>query len=476
MHRTKCLFSIVFLLSVASCNAQTDPGPRAGAPGAGPAIPTLKPNELQFWQAALKRFQVVDSVTGTLEPGVGLGPTFNGNSCAMCHGQPSIGGSSPGFNSPQHSVLNPQVALANLHGAANTLPAFITADGPVRVARFIQSETTPNTLDGGVHDLFTIHGRSDAPGCVLAQPDFAAQMAKNNVIFRIPTPIYGAGLVEDTPDAKLQANLALNATLKTSLGIAGRFNTSPNDGTISRYGWKAQNKSLLMFAGEAENVEQGVTNELFPNERNATTSCSFTNTPEDITDDSGVAAPAGVTSSNIVEFAVFMRLLDQPHPTTASPAELAGQTLFTSIGCAVCHSPSLTAGKSPFTGMSNMTYHPFSDFALHHMGSTLADGITQGVAGPDEFRTAPLWGLGQRLYFLHDGRTSNLLQAIADHASPTSGCIATTATQTFQVNGINFDPASPVNSCGSEADKVIANFNALTTTQKQDLIDFLRSL
>ena len=67
--------------------------------------------------------------------------------------------------------------------------------------------------------------------------------------------------------------------------------------------------------------------------------------------------------------------------------------------------------------MSNVTYHPFSDFAIHHMGSGLSDGINQGAAGPDQFRTAPLWGLGQRLFFLHDGRTSDLLQAIQAHAS-----------------------------------------------------------
>ncbi len=72
---------------------------------------------------------------------------------------------------------------------------------------------------------------------------------------------------------------------------------------------------------------------------------------------------------------------------------------------------------SKSAGMSNVTYHPYSDFALHHMGARLSDGINQGAAGPDQFRTAPLWGLGQRLFFLHDGRTSDLMQAIQAHAS-----------------------------------------------------------
>jgi CxxC motif-containing protein (DUF1111 family) len=124
-----------------------------------------------------------------------------------------------------------------------------------------------------------------------------------------------------------------------------------------------------MFAGEAYNVEQGVTNELFPNEDNLTPNCSFTPTPEDLKDDSGVAALAGQSSSDITEFAAFMRLLDQPRPTTASPSELRGEALFTSMGYAACHSAALTTGRSRYTGMSNATHHPFSDFAPHHMGA-----------------------------------------------------------------------------------------------------------
>jgi CxxC motif-containing protein (DUF1111 family) len=128
-------------------------------------------------------------------------------------------------------------------------------------------------------------------------------------------------------------------------------------------------------------------------------------------------------SSDIVNFAAFIRLSPAAAPTTASSSEKNGQKLFSTVGCALCHSPSLTTAASPYTGMSNQTYQPYSDFALHHMGSNLADGILQGQAGPDQFRTTPLWGVGQRLFFLHDGRTSDLLSAIQSHQSPvdTSG-------------------------------------------------------
>jgi len=81
------------------------------------------------------------------------------------------------------------------------------------------------------------------------------------------------------------------------------------------------------------------------------------------------------------------------------------------------------------------------------MGTGLADGITQGAAGPDEFRTAPLWGVGQRVFFLHDGRTSNIIQAVLDHASS-----------------------------GSEANQIIGSFEHLSAADQQDLINFLRSL
>jgi CxxC motif-containing protein (DUF1111 family) len=322
---------------------------------------------------------------------------------------------------------------------------FVTADGPVREARF--------KSDGGVHGLFTIAGRTDAPGCSMAQPDFAAEAANNNLSFRIPTPVYGAGLIENIADATILANLAASASRQ--LGIAGVPNRSGNDGSITRFGWKAQNKSLLVFAGEAYNVEMGVTNELFPSERGyppnpIPPNCLLNMTPEDRTIFEATS-PVGV-SSDIDAFAEFMRFLDQPTPActgTGCSAQIqAGNALFTSIGCANCHTPSLTTATSDTApGLSQVQANLFSDLALHHMGRNLADGISQGGAGPDQFRTAPLWGVGQRVFFLHDGRTSNLLQALQEHASQ-----------------------------GSEANRVIENYDQLSRQDNQNLILVLRAL
>jgi len=478
-------------LSAGILNAQQgpqDPGPRPGVLGAGGPIAGLNANEQSVFQAGRERFTEIVSVSGGIEgeEGAGLGPTFNANSCAACHAQPAIGGSSPAPFSPQVAVPNPQVAMATLDrvpGANNVVPSFITADGPVREARFIS--TNPDNhfapLDGGVHDLFTIKGRVDAVGCNLAQPDFEAQLAKHNVVFRIPTPVFGLGLVENTPDLTLQTNLAADASRKGALGISGRFNTSGNDGTITRFGWKAQNKSLLIFAAEAYNVEMGVTSEGFPNKRSGVPGCVFNPTPEDSSrifnpDTGGTTGTASQMSADSVNFALFMRLSAPPVPTTSTSSELSGQAKFSSIGCDLCHSPTLVTGASPVTAMGGAIYHPYSDFALHHMGSNLADGINQGAAGPDEFRTAPLWGVGQRLFFLHDGRTRDLLQAILAHASPGTDCVATQSFQQFKANGVFFLPFSQNVTCASEANGVISNFNRLSSSDRQDILNFLRSL
>jgi CxxC motif-containing protein (DUF1111 family) len=418
-----------------------DPGVRGGAPGAGGALPGLNATEKAFFTAAQGVFEEVDSVSGKItgEDGVGLGPRFNLNSCAGCHAFPAVGGTSP--------ATNPQIAVATLDGAKNTIPSFITLNGPVREARFVKNPD--GTPDGGVHDLFVITGRTDAPGCNIAQPNFAQAVAQNNVIFRIPTPTFGLGLVENVPDSNLQSTVASIAGLKSSFGISGHFNTSGNDGTITRFGWKAQNKSLLIFAGEAYNVEQGVTNEAFGNERENDPNCQFNGTPEDHTNLSPTvgASPASSYSSDIVNFAAFMRLSAAPTPAPLTPTVARGGQVFLTVGCGACHVVSQTTANSIFTGQSKVTFQPFSDFELHNMGTGLADGVSQGGADGQEFRSAPLWGVGQRIFFLHDGRTNNLITAIKAHASS-----------------------------GSEANAAVNAFNFLAPSDQQALLYFLRAL
>jgi CxxC motif-containing protein (DUF1111 family) len=164
---------------------------------------------------------------------------------------------------------------------------------------------------------------------------------------------------------------------------------------------------------------------------------------------------------DIINFAMYMRFLGAPSPSTTAPGGAAsianGSKTFSSIGCALCHTPALKTGNTMVTALANQTATMYSDLALHRMGPGLADNILQGAAAGDEFRTAPLWGLGQRIFFLHDGRTSDLAQAIQAHASG---------------GGRGWNSQSGP----SEANRVIANYNSLSTAQQQDLLNFLRSL
>jgi CxxC motif-containing protein (DUF1111 family) len=431
--------------------AAADPGvrPTSATDTAGNPVPGLTPDQTTMFFNGQANFAELENL------GDGLGPRFNLDSCVGCHAFPTHGGSSP--------AVNPQVALATAMGAKNVVPAFLSANGPIREVRF--KYTNNGVRDGGVHSLFVISGRVDdggnATGCTAVQENFNAQFQRGNLSFRIPTPTYGLGLTENIPDTTLTANLAANAQQKAALGISGHLNTNGNDGRISRYGWKAQNVSLLLFSGEAYNVEEGITNELFQTERDLNATCQFATVPNDVT---GKTTPIATDNlnSDIVNFAMYMRFLGPPSPSTTTPGGATsianGSKTFGSIGCALCHTPALKTGDTTVAALANQTVALYSDLALHRMGPALADNILQGAAAGDEFRTAPLWGLGQRVFFLHDGRTKDLVQAIQAHAS--GGGRGSWNSQ--------FGP--------SEANRVVANYNALSSAQQQDLLNFLRSL
>lgn len=430
--------------------AARDPGVRTGSNDAGEMLSGLTDQEQTMFRTGKEDFEEVQSVQGTIDDTeLGLGPRFNLDSCGGCHAQPAIGGTSP--------FVNPQVEVAKKVGAHNELPSFVKRDGPIREARFkFNPDGTP---DGGVHALFTITGRSDAEGCSLLQPDFRSAVAHQNVVFRIPTPLFGAGLIEAIDDDTILANLQAHRATKQSLGIrgrpnrtSGRPNTSGNDGTVTRFGWKAQNKSLEIFSGEAYNVEQGVTNDLFPQERDETPGCQINATPENRTN-LDATDPLEVPS-DVVKFAMFMRFLAPPMPAPDNVSTVRGRQLFSDVGCAMCHTPTLHTGKKiAVKALEDKDVHLYSDLTLHNMGPGLADDIAQGDARGDEFGTAPLWGLGKRIFFLHDGRTKDLVEAIHAHASFGSG---------------HYLP--------SEANQVVAQYNRLSEHDKQNMLNFLRSL
>ena len=438
--------AMAFVLSVV-VGAQNDPGARGADAGAGGPVAGLTVKEGKFFQAGAEAFSETASVTGSVagtEPG--LGPRFNSSSCVSCHSHPAMGGSSPADN-PQVTV-GPQKQVDGLIGLG-----IISNKGPVREVRF--------TTDGGVHDLFTIAGMPGAPaGCtsaMLPQPNFEAASAAGVMRFRIPTPTFGLGLIEAIPDA----TIAANATKTKRFGVKGTANRNGNDGTVTRFGWKAQNKSLVIFAGEAYNVEQGITNELFPDERGENgvadgDACrTIMASPQDYVQYEETQPQSIVDDIN--NFATFMRFLAAPtqaksYGTVTAAQIAAGEEAFKKAGCNECHIKEMTTGTHTVAALSNKVVQLFSDLLVHDVGT--GDGIQQGLANGSQFRTAPLWGVGQRLFFLHDGRATDLLDAVTAH--------------------------------GGEAARVINNFKGvstggdassnLTAIEQQNLLYFLRSL
>jgi CxxC motif-containing protein (DUF1111 family) len=412
----------------------------------------------------------------------GLGARHNADQCFACHGQPMLGGSG-GFLVPNPVDLarfgpgaaqppeNPQFNLIpHRFGKQNTVPSFELQYGPIREVRFIYKVDANGDFlrdgngfaipDGGVHQLWTVRGTqndSTISNCSLSQPNFEKQVQQNNLSFRIPLQMLGLGLIDSIQDREILARQAASASRRAALSIAGHPNRSGNDGTITRFGWKAQNKSLTMFSGEAYNVEMGITNELFPTATEEDPNCNGRGKPEpndvtriDTSDDVNQAFNNPVhILADWMQFTLLMRFTDGPQPDPKpSASAVRGRDLFSDIGCALCHTPSMqTAPVMNSAVLQNRPVNLFSDLLVHDMGAGLADRITQGQAGPREFRTTPLWGVGQRIFFLHDGRTSNLVEAINAHRSS-----------------------------GSEANAVIEAFNDLSVSDKQAILNFLRSL
>lgn len=450
----------------AQSNAQ-DPGVRGGKAGAGGFIPGLSTNQLSTAQGtAESTFIEINNVTQTgngTNGNFGLGPRFNSNSCNSCHSQPAVGGSAP--------FTNGFFQIFDLNGALNEMPSFEAESGVMANARFpnVQSGNPYAISAGFTQELFTITGRSDAGSCDLQQPNFSDAQGSNNIINRIPLPMFGDGLMEIIPESQILSNQTAQCTNENSTGICGTANLAP-DGTISRFGWKAQERSALIFSAAAYNIEEGVSDEAFPNELDESNSaCLINAVPEDrfnFINNQPHRFPGDPERQ-----ALFIRMLAAPAPGACPTGGncVSGQAQFNNVGCAICHSsPGPVSGTTTFQfvtpassiqALGGQNVNLFSDLLLHHMGNCLADGVTQGAAQGDMFRTAPLWGVGQRIFFLHDGRTSDIVQAIEDHSDQ------------WCTGGIGMTGYG-----SSEANNVVAAFNALTTTQQQNLVDFLRSL
>jgi hypothetical protein len=490
---------------------------RKGPAGAGGPIQGIQVNERKMFDQGRFRMTEIEATCdgcSDVPPGgdtgqdpflqtktnsAGLGARHNADQCMGCHSQPAIGGSggflvpnpkdAPGrFRAPENPMFD---LFPHRNGMTNAIPPFIHQFGPIRELRLVRKPD--GTPDGGVHQIFTIVGRNDdptIPNCtkeVLPQPDFEKEIRNKNVAFRIPLQEFGLGLIDSIQDREILAHHEATQKQRDRLGIAGIANRSGNDGTVARFGWKAQNKSLVMFSGEAYNVEMGITNELFPQavEENPLCNGPLKAHPNDVNrtdlDDRNNEAfdnPIHLLA-DWMQFTLFMRFLDGPAPVALTQSGERGKKLFDQVGCALCHTPQMrTADVMSTATLQNKPVPLFSDLLIHHMGPGLADHVTQGKATGDMFRSTPLWGVGQRFFFLHDGRTDDLLKAIRFHAS--RACTGDESEAHLDVNdNPNFgchDLATGAAYPDSEANAVVDQFEALSVKDKQAILDFLRSL
>lgn len=346
------------------------PAPAPGQPLAG-----ITPAELDRFRLGLEDFLEVE------EAEEGLGPAFNGTSCAVCHSIPAVGGGG--------LVAEVRAGIRGPDGSFR--PAFAT-------------DTDPG---GTLFQIFSIPGHA----CQPVPPPEANVVAR-----RIPIPLFGAGLVDAIPDADILARADPHD--QNLDGIRGRAalvrDVASGQLRVGRFGWKAQHATLEAFAGDAYRNEMGITNELFPTEMALGVSAERMRLCDPIPDPEDLPDPR-TGLSGVDNFAAFMRFLAPPSRAAVNDVTAVGEGVFTAIGCAACHVPTLRTGPSDNPLFDRQPVPLYSDLLLHDIGT--GDGIAQAEAAPNEIRTPALWGLRFRRALLHDGSAGSVREAIERHAA-----------------------------------------------------------
>lgn len=344
---------------------------RAPPPEPGGALEGLSPAERALFERGRQEFEHV------FTPETGLGPSFNAEGCAKCHESPASGGSGDEIEihvamlSPDSMACDPLVEFGGPVIQQHFTPALQTALG-------IDSEPIP-------------HG---------------ASMAR-----RTSPDLFGFGLLDAVPDSEILA--LADPEDHDGDGISGRPNRGV-DGRLGRFGRKAFVPSLDEFNAGALTIELGITSPAIPTEESI----------------GGAAIPPGVDALSDPEAGpetleavdAFVRFLAPPAPLRLTASGKYGRVLFTRVGCAGCHYPTLETGNNPSSALRYQPVSAYTDLLLHDMGPDLAD-ICLGQASPSEFRTEPLMGLrfaenpeeGEPK-FLHDGRARSIEEAILLHA------------------------------------------------------------
>jgi CxxC motif-containing protein (DUF1111 family) len=337
----------------------------------GDPLPGLTPLEFEEFRLGLEDFLEVETADE------GLGPAYNGTSCAVCHNVPAVGGAG--------TIAEVRAARRNARG---------------------EFEAFDESGESLFH-LFSVPSHR----CQPIVPADANVFAR-----RVPIPLFGAGLVEAIPD---DAIVALEDPFdRNGDGVSGRaarvIDVASGERRVGRFGWKPQHATLLTFGADAYRNEMGITNDIFPRElaygvtADRMRACDLFPDPEDVRD-------PRTRRRGIDNFESFMRLLAPIDRAGGGAQEAAGEQIFAAIGCAACHTPALATAASANPLFDRKRVALFSDLLLHDVGT--GDGIRQGVADPSEIRTPALWGLRLRRPLLHDGSAATVEDAIRRHAA-----------------------------------------------------------
>lgn len=366
---------VVAVATVEHPRTAQPPGPRGT--DFGDPLPGLTAAQLARFNAGKEGFEGEEGVED------GVGPVFNDISCVACHKGPATGGGS--------EVLSTRIGAIDDDGNFDPLLRF---GGPTIQTRGIV----------GLRGF-------QFPGEVV--PKQATIVSK-----RRANPLFGFGLVDAVPDESFhfEALLQEHFTPET----AGRPNQTRDlrtgERVVGRFGWKAGRGSVFDFSADAYKDEMGITVPGFLRDEDGR-SFGEENPPQGnarLLRFNPVESPNGVDAADVVAFDDFITFLAPPPQLRLTAQARLGQDVFRQIGCADCHQPTMRTGRNPVRALDRVEFHPFSDFLLHDMGK-LGDGIEQGVATGSEMRTAPLWGLRELPFYLHDGRAETVDEAIRLH-------------------------------------------------------------
>lgn len=399
----------------------------------GAPLPGLTSEELQLFYLGKERFEHNFTIAE------GRGPLFNGSACTTCHFSPVTGGSEPGTTkNVRHMTIvhDRQTNMAFEFG------------GPVRQQQ-------------------SIAGEPGAGACNMP-PEQDISAPESFISLRHTPPVFGFGLLDAVSDETLLEYQGFKASKRPGVGGVANFGTEleglvrlqafafditrkqpAGPARVSRFGWHASTATLFQFSTEPFNIELGVSTPFFPRE--------FTHNGEPLPPECRVAnaQPNDVNSQGSIKLFHFQALLAPPARGPITPDVIKGEALFRQVGCPDCHRESMRTVKDYYMPLANGTAHrvealsdkvfsPYSDLLLHDMGPGLADHRPQGRASGAFWRTTPLWGFRHKTNYLHDGRTTSELEAIALH--------------------------------GGEATSSRDAFLALSPADQQRLIDFLESL